>query len=107
MKYSQITEDAPPKDIQNLVQSIALSLIGSGKEQIGTQNLVNEIKKRFQIDIPYGVLMDMLNQLPFVQSATADTVTLGSNDADGTAEPGESSAEQVQDMAVKAASKDI
>lgn len=107
MKFSQITEDAPPKDIQNLIQSIALSLIGSGKEQIGTQNLVNEIKKRTGIDIPYGVLMDILNQLPFIQDATADTITLGSSDSDGTAEPEEDSQQQVQDMAVKAASKDI
>ncbi len=107
MKYSELTEDAPPKDISNLIQSIALSLIGSGREQVHTQNLVNEIKKRTGIDVPYGVLMDILNGLPFIQDANADLITLGSNDSDGTAEPEESSEQQVQDMATKAASKDI
>lgn len=107
MRYSELTEDAPPKDIQNLIQSIALSLIGSGREQVHTQNLVNEIKKRMGIDIPYGVLMDMLNTLPFVQDANSDVITFASNDADGTADEEESSEQQVQDMATKAASKDI
>ena len=107
MRYSELTEDAPPKDIQNLIQSIALSLIGSGREQVHTQNLVNEIKKRMGIDIPYGVLMDILNTLPFVQDANSDVITFSSNDSDGTAEQEESSEQQVQDMATKAASKDI
>lgn len=107
MRYSELTEDAPPKDIQNLIQSIALSLIGSGREQVHTQNLVNEIKKRMGIDIPYGVLMDILNTLPFVQDANSDVITFASNDSDGTADEEESSEQQVQDMATKAASKDI
>ena len=106
MRYDELTEDAPPKDIQNLIQSIALSLIGSGKNEVHTQSLCREIKNRTGIDIPYGVLMDILNKLPFIQDANADTITLGSNDGDST-DQGESSAQQVQDMAIKAASKDI
>lgn len=107
MKYSELTEDAPPKDIRNLIQSIALSLIGSGREEVHTMNLVNEIKKRTGIDVPYGVLMDILNELPFIQDANSDIITLGSDDIDGTESEEQSSEEQVQDMATKAAANNI
>lgn len=106
MRYSELTEDAPPKEIQSLIQSTALSLIATGREQVHTQNLVNEIKKRTGIDVPYGVLMDILNAMPFVQDANSDMITFGSQDTEGNTEE-ESSEQQVQDMATKAASKDI
>lgn len=101
MRFSQITEDAPGKDIRNMISTVALSLIATGREQISIQSLVNEIKKRTNIDVPYNVMMDILNELPFVQDVNSDMVTLQGSDA--TPDDVESSEEQVSDMATKAA----
>ncbi len=107
MRFSQITEDAPGKDIRNMISTIALSLIASGKEQISVQSLINEIKKRTNIDVPYNVMMDILNELPFVQDANSDIVTLQGNDTTPSGDNAESSEEQVSDMATKAAANNL
>lgn len=105
MNFSQLTEDAPQKDIRNLITSIALSLIASGRQEVSVKSLVNEIKKRNNIDIPYNVLMDILNSLPFVQDATSDMVQFSGADEDPNA--AESSEDIVSDMATKAASSNM
>ncbi|BEH88139.1 hypothetical protein [Klebsiella phage phiKp_21] len=102
----KITEDAPPKDIRNMITSIALSLVASGREEVGIQSLVNEIKKRTGIDVPYNVMMDILNSLPFVQDANSDRVQFsGTDTSTDFKQPNseESSEQKVQDMAGKAA----
>lgn len=106
MRFEHITEEAPSRDIRNMISTIALSLIASGREQINVNSLISEIKKRTNIDVPYNVMMDILNELPFVQSSNSDIVTLGNNDSSEMIQP-ESSEEVVRDMATKAASKDI
>lgn len=106
MRYSQITEDAPGKDIRNMISTIALSLIATGREQISVQSLINEIKKRTNIDVPYNVMMDILNELPFVQDANSDIVTLQGNDTTSGIDA-ESSEDKVEDMATKAAAKNL
>lgn len=102
MRYKDLTEDAPAKNIQNMISTIALSLISSGKTEVSTKGLAAEIAKRTGIDVPYGVLMDVLMELPFIQDVNSDVVTLqsGNNSADS---PAESSEESVTDMATKAA----
>lgn len=106
MRYHQITEEAPSMDIRNMISTIALSLISSGREEVNIQSLVNEIKKRTGIDVPYNVLMDILNELPYVQDSDSGIVKFGSNDTEVN-NPEKSSEEQVRDMATKAASKSI
>lgn len=108
MRFRQITEQAPSKDIRSMISTIALSLIASGREQVNIQSLVNEIKKRTGIDVPYNVMMDILNELPFVQDADASTVTFNSNDTEESGmDETESSEDVVRDMATKAASKSV
>lgn len=107
MRFNQITEDAPGKDIRNMISTIALSLIASGREEVSVQSLINEIKKRTNIDVPYNVMMDILNELPFVQDANSDIVQLQGTDTQPAGDDVESSEEQVTDMATKAASKDL
>lgn len=107
MKFSDLTEDAPPKDIRNMVTSIALSLVATGREQVSLQSLINEIKSRMNIDIPYNVMVDILNTLPFVQDVNSDMVQFAGTDTSTDEQPGESSEDQVRDMATKAASKSI
>lgn len=106
MRFKQITEDAPGKDIRNMISTIALSLIATGREQVSIQSLINEIKKRTNIDVPYNVMMDILNELPFIQDANSDMVTLQGNDTDISGDI-ESPEEQVTDMATKAASNNL
>lgn len=109
MKFSditKITEDAPPKDIRNMITSIALSLVASGREEVNIQSLVNEIKKRTGIDVPYNVMMDILNSLPFVQDVNSDVVQFAGNDSQSDfkqPDSEQSSEEKVQDMAGQAA----
>lgn len=105
MKYSDImTEDAPAKNIHDLVSNIALSLISSGKSEFSTKGLSSEIKKRTGIDVPYGAMMNILSELPFVQSVTADSIVL-SNSESSTPQGQPTNAETVEDMAVKSAVK--
>lgn len=109
MRFEQITEVAPSKDIRNMISTIALSLISSGREEVSVQSLVNEIKKRTHIDVPYNVMMDILNELPFVQDANSDMVTFigGDTGMDSSKTEEETSEEKVNDMATKAASSNI
>ncbi|SOK58569.1 hypothetical protein [Yersinia phage fHe-Yen9-04] len=107
MRFNQITEDAPGKDIRNMISTIALSLIATGREQISIQSLINEIKKRTNIDVPYNVMMDILNELPFVQDANSDMVNLQGTDTSPDGDSIESPEEQVTDMATKAASANL
>lgn len=107
MRISDLTEDAPPKDIRNMITSIALSLIASGRDQVSVQSLISEIKKRTNIDVPYNVIMDILNSLPFVQDASSDNVTLSGGDTETTQSTGEDSEEVVSDMATKAAASNL
>lgn len=79
MRYNDLREVAPGKDIRTMLSTIALSLISSGRYEISTQSLSSEITKRTGIQVPYGVMMDILNSLPFVQDANSDTITLASN----------------------------
>jgi|SRR6478609_12214510 len=106
MRFSELTEDAPSKDIRNMIMSIALSLVATGRENVSVQSLISEIKKRTNIDVPYNVMMDILNELPFVSDANSDMVTFNGAD-DSTSEEGESSEEVVSDMATKAASSNM
>lgn len=82
MRYSELQEVAPGKDIRSMISTIALSLISSGRTEVNTKSLSTEIAKRTGIQVPYGVLMDILNTLPFVQDANSDLVTLSSNGED-------------------------
>lgn len=107
MKFSDLTEDAPAKNIQNMIMTTALSLVASGREEVRLQALINEIKKRTNIDVPYNVMVDILNKLPFVQGVNSDTVTFGSEGDTSTDAEGESSEEIVSDMASKAASSSL
>ena len=104
MKFEELTEDAPPKDIRNMITSIALSLIATGRDDINVQSLISEIKKRTNIDVPYNVMIEILDTLPFVGSTTNDTVSLNGDDE---TDSGESSEDTVTDMATKAASNNL
>lgn len=106
MKFSELTEDAPSKDIRNMITSIALSLVATGREDVSVQSLISEIKKRTNIDVPYNVMMDILNDLPFVSDASSDIVSFNGTDT-STSDEGESSEDVVSDMATKAASSSM
>lgn len=86
MRYNDLREVAPAKNIQNMISAIALSLISSGREQVRTQSLSSEIEKRTGIQVPYGVLMDILNSLPYVTDANSETVTLQNSSEDSSEE---------------------
>lgn len=106
MRFSDLTEEAPAKDIRNMITSVALSLIASGRENVSVQSLIAEIKKRTNIDVPYNVMMDILNSLPFVQDTNSDIVQFSGSD-ESSSEEGESSEDIVSDMATKAATNNI
>lgn len=103
MRFQDLTEEAPGKDIRNMITTIALSLVSSGREEVNLQSLIAEIKKRTNIDVPYNVMMDILNSLPFVQDANSDVVTFTGNDTESTGEVEQNSEDQVEDWATKAA----
>lgn len=103
MRFQDLTEEAPGKDIRNMITTIALSLVSSGREEVNLQSLIAEIKKRTNIDVPYNVMMDILNSLPFVQDANSDVVTFTGNDSESTGEVEQNSEDQVEDWATKAA----
>ena len=107
MKFSDLTEDAPSKNIRSMIMTTALSLVATGREEVKLQALIKEIKKRTNIDVPYNVMVDILNSLPFVQDVNSDVVTFGAEGDTSTDAPEESSEEIVSDMASKAASSSL
>lgn len=106
MKFSDLTEVAPGKNIRNMIMTTALSLIATGREEVNVQSLIGEIKKRTGIDVPYNVMMDILGELPFVSDTNSDIVKLGGVDGSTDTEE-ESSEEIVSDMASKAAASNL
>jgi hypothetical protein len=107
MRFSDLTEDAPSKNIRDMIMTTALSLVATGREEVKLQSLISEIKKRTNIDVPYNVMVDILNSLPFVTDVNSDIVTFGGEGDTSTDEPEESSEEIVSDMATKAASSNL
>ncbi len=60
--------------------------------------IAQEIKKKTSIDVPYGTLMDILNEIPLVTQATTDEVSF-SNGNEVEQAPEEEAKDQVADMA--------
>lgn len=106
MKFSELTEVAPEKNIQSMIMTTALSLVATGREEVKLQSLIGEIKKRTNIDVPYNVMVDILSNLPFVTDVNSDVVTFGGEDT-STDAPEEDSEDIVADMASKAAASNL
>lgn len=110
MKYDQLREDAPSKNIESLIKTFVMSLVASGRTEVRTASIAKEIEKRYNINVPYGALMDILNSLPIVDDANEMNVSFGGENPNGVGSgDGESSEEKVRQMATKGASatKDI
>lgn len=110
MRYDQLREDAPSKNIESLIKTFVMSLVASGRTEVRTASIAKEIEKRYNINVPYGALMDILNSLPIVDDANEMNVSFGGENPDGVgSDTGESSEEKVRQMATKGASatKDI
>lgn len=77
MKYDQLREDAPSKNIESLIKTFVMSLVASGRTEVRTASIAKEIEKRYNINVPYGALMDILNSLPIVDDANEMNVSFG------------------------------
>ena len=97
MRYSDLVEDLQSSaiGIENLIQSIMISLMSSGVFQLPLQSLVDEIQSKTSQTIPVDALTRMLQNMQIVSSVDAKTVQL--KNPDDSQE--ESSADKVEQMA--------
>lgn len=101
MKISDlISESSVPANVTSLVKALTMSMSANGQSEISTDSIRNEVKKRFNMDISYGDLMNILGDMPFISNSNDTSVQF----SDGSVEGGEeSSEEKVAQMATKGA----
>ena len=54
MRISDLTESSVPQNVENLVKALVMSSMKSGVGELPTKTIQAEIKKRFNLDIPYN-----------------------------------------------------
>lgn len=105
MKYSDlIVENATfnNPEVINIIKSIALALLSNGHTELSTDSLIKEIQQRTGINIPYNVMMNVLESLPFIASVDEQNITL-TQDTSSSDKSSNSPKKDVTDMATSAA----
>lgn len=102
MKMSDlISESSVPANVTSLVKALTMSMSANGQSEISTDSIRNEVKKRFNMDISYGDLMNILGNMPFISDSNDTSVQFSDGTDTGAGE--ESSADKVAQMATKGA----
>lgn len=106
MRYKDLIQESlvgSENGVRDMLQTVIMSLSASDMDEIPTSMIAQELKAQMNIDVPYGKLMDLLNQMPVVQTATADSVVLqGSDDVEQ--DPADDAKDRVAQMATSGAS---
>lgn len=105
MRIKDLSESVP-SGIVGLVKAITMSLSSNGQNKLSTDSIRNEIKQRFNVDISYSDLMNILTGLPYVTDSNSSSVDISGQSEPDLPEQGsdqESSADKVADMATKGA----
>ena len=90
-----------PNNIEAMVKAITMASMKNGIQDLSTESIQAEIKRKFNIDIPYNDLMNILSGLPYITDSNSNDVVFSDDEADDS-EPSDS-AELVSQMATKGA----
>lgn len=107
MRYRDLREAAGPSgQIKDMVQMLLVTMTANGITEIQPEMLVADIKDKFNLDVSLSVLIDVVQELPTVQSADSQLIVMG-NENEMPAEKGieQSSKQKVADMAAKSPAK--
>lgn len=97
-----ITESSLPNNIEAMVKAITMASMENGIQDLSTDSIQAEIKRKFNIDIPYNDLMNILSGLPYVSDSSSNAVVFSDEESVDDATPADS-AELVSQMATKGA----
>ncbi len=106
MRYKDLIQESligSEGNVQDMIQTIIMSMSAQDMGEIPTATIAQELKTKMNIDVPYGELMQMLSQMPLVDTSDQDTVTIRGH-SDTSIEGEESSQEQVAQMATNGVS---
>lgn len=96
-----LVESSLPNNIEAMVKAITMASMKNGIQDLSTESIQAEIKRKFNIDIPYNDLMNILSGLPYITDSNSNDVVFSDDEADDS-EPSDS-AELVSQMATKGA----
>ena len=96
-----LVESSLPNNIEAMVKAITMASMKNGIQDLSTESIQAEIKRKFNIDIPYNDLMNILSGLPYITDSNSNDVVFSDEEADDS-EPSDS-AELVSQMATKGA----
>ena len=96
-----LVESSLPNNIEAMVKAITMASMKNRIQDLSTESIQAEIKRKFNIDIPYNDLMNILSGLPYIADSTSNDVVFSDEEADDS-EPSDS-AELVSQMATKGA----
>ena len=96
-----LVESSLPNNIEAMVKAITMASMKNGIQDLSTESIQAEIKRKFNIDIPYNDLMNILSGMPYITDSNSNDVVFSDDEADDS-EPSDS-AELVSQMATKGA----
>ena len=97
-----LIESSLPNNIEAMVKAITMASMKNGIQDLSTESIQAEIKRKFNIDIPYNDLMNILSGLPYVADSSSNDVVFNDDESSDESEPTDS-AELVSQMATKGA----
>lgn len=104
MRAREILQEDYNESLQSDLNNILIAAKGSGAHQVKTQDIANQLYSMgYSVDI--NSIMQLLSNNPVVANATPEMINMTQPDgasATGDTSNGESSADHVQDMAMKA-----
>lgn len=108
MRFIELVETSYIDDLRSEVINLLTSVSAEGIDEVDTQNLLIDLESiGFAVD--EESLLELLDSLPIVATASADTIQISTSDVDMMVghDAEEISADQVDKLATKQATDDI
>lgn len=80
MRWKEIINEGVQGNVEGVIADVLMSLRAQGVTEVPLNSLQQEVMKRYNLDIEYSELMNILNLQPMVADANEDIVTLSSGD---------------------------
>lgn len=108
MRAFELFDSDYNEDLRSEVITLLTAVSAEGIDEIQTQNLLRDLEQQgFAVD--EETLLDILSTIEIVSTATGDTISIATSDADAMVGDGSDEVEQgrVDDLATDQATKDL
>lgn len=108
MRARELFESDYNEDLRSEIITLLITVSAEGIDQVDTQNLLNDLEQQgYAVDIES--LLELLNTLEIVATASADTIEIATSDAAAMVgqDAEEIGQDHVDNMATKQATDDI